>query len=88
MDRYCPALVRFLQRMRSPAYLTTFRLNAGDCIIFDNHRIVHGRASYDAGSGHRHLRGCYIDRGELRSTYRTLARRTGAAGPQDQEGVA
>jgi gamma-butyrobetaine dioxygenase len=40
--------------------------------VFDNHRIAHGRASYQEGSGARHLRGCYVDRGELRSTYRVL----------------
>nr|WP_247750033.1 TauD/TfdA family dioxygenase [Agrobacterium sp. S2/73] len=49
-----------------------FDLNAGECIVFDNHRIVHGRASYTAESGDRHLRGCYTDRGEMRSTYRAL----------------
>jgi gamma-butyrobetaine dioxygenase len=49
-----------------------FRLCAGECIVFDNHRIVHGRESYLAESGERHLRGCYTDRGEMRSTYRSL----------------
>jgi gamma-butyrobetaine dioxygenase len=49
-----------------------FRLNATECIVFDNHRIVHGREAYSATSGERHLRGCYADRGELRSTYRAL----------------
>ena len=47
-----------------------FRLNAGECIVFDNHRIAHGREAYSATSGERHLRGCYSDRGELRSAYR------------------
>ena len=79
LDRYYPAFVRFLKRLQSPDYLTRFRLNAGECIIFDNHRIVHGRSSYDPNSGSRHLRGCYIDRGELRSTYRTLVRKTGVS---------
>ena len=50
----------------------TFRLNAGECIVFDNHRIAHGRASFIKGSGARHLRGCYVDRGDLRSVYRVL----------------
>jgi len=49
-----------------------FRLAAGECIVFDNHRIVHGRAAYSATSGDRYLRGCYADRGEMRSTYRAL----------------
>lgn len=74
LDDYYPAFVRFLQELRQPEYLCRFRLNAGECIVFDNHRIVHGRAAYDQNSGHRHLRGCYIDRGELRSSYRTLVK--------------
>ncbi|CTQ43294.1 TauD/TfdA family dioxygenase [Roseibium aggregatum] len=73
LDRYYPAFCRFGRMMRDDKYLMRFRLNAGECIVFDNHRIVHGRAAYSATSGNRHLRGCYTDRGELRSTYRILS---------------
>ena len=72
LDRYYPAYWRFARHMHDPTYLMRFRLNAGECICFDNHRIVHGREAYSATSGDRHLRGCYTDRGELRSTYRAL----------------
>ena len=58
--------------LQDEKYVMKFRLNGGECIVFDNHRIVHGREGYTAESGDRHLRGCYTDRGELRSTYRTL----------------
>jgi len=73
LDRYYPAFCRFGRMMREDKYLMRFRLNAGECIVFDNHRIVHGRAAYSATSGERHLRGCYTDRGELRSAYRVLS---------------
>lgn len=72
MDLFYPAFRKFGQLMNDPEYMMTFRLNAGECIVFDNHRIAHGRASFEEGSGARHLRGCYVDRGELRSTYRVL----------------
>ena len=72
MDLFYPAFRKFGQMLQDPSYLMTFRLNAGECIVFDNHRIAHGRASYLEGSGARHLRGCYVDRGELRSAYRVL----------------
>jgi gamma-butyrobetaine dioxygenase len=49
-----------------------FTLAAGECISFDNHRIVHGRAAYSATSGERYLRGTYTDRGELRGLYRAI----------------
>jgi len=76
LDAYYPALWRFSRAMADPAYIMKFRLNAGECIVFDNHRIVHGREAYTANSGERYLRGCYIDRGELRSTYRTLVKQS------------
>jgi len=72
LDRYYPAFRRFGRWLQSPKYVMRFRLAAGECIVFDNHRIVHGRAAYSATSGDRYLRGCYADRGEMRSTYRAL----------------
>jgi len=72
MDEFYPAFRKFGQMLQDPKYLMRFRLNAGECIVFDNHRIAHGRGSFIEGSGARHLRGCYIDRGEMRSTYRAL----------------
>jgi gamma-butyrobetaine dioxygenase len=70
LDRYYPALRRFGRQLRDPKYLVRYRLKAGECVVFDNHRIVHGRDTYVAESGERYLRGTYVDRGELRSTYR------------------
>ena len=72
LDKFYPAFRAFGQLLQDAKYLMRFRLNAGECIVFDNHRIAHGRAEFEAGSGARHLRGCYVDRGELRSTYRVL----------------
>ncbi|TYC51669.1 gamma-butyrobetaine,2-oxoglutarate dioxygenase [Rhodobacterales bacterium] len=73
LDRYYPAFCRFGKMMRDAKYLMRFHLNGGECIVFDNHRIVHGREAYSATSGQRHLHGCYTDRGELRSTFRVLS---------------
>jgi gamma-butyrobetaine dioxygenase len=72
MDTFYPAFRKFGQMLQDVQYLMTFRLNAGECMVFDNHRIAHGRASFIKGSGARHLRGCYVDRGDLRSVYRVL----------------
>ncbi len=75
LDAYYPAFSKFLRAINSPKYLNRFRMQAGECFVFDNHRIVHGREAYSATSGERYLRGCYIDRGEMRSSYRTLVRK-------------
>ena len=72
LDTYYPAFCRFGRMLQSDKYLMRFRLNATECIVFDNHRIVHGRSAYSATSGDRYLRGCYTDRSEMRSTYRAL----------------
>jgi gamma-butyrobetaine dioxygenase len=72
LDRFYPAFCRFGRMLQSDKYLMRFRLEATECIVFDNHRIVHGRAAYSATEGDRYLRGCYTDRGEMRSTYRAL----------------
>jgi gamma-butyrobetaine dioxygenase len=47
---------------------------AGDLVMFDNRRILHGRAAFDPQSGTRRLEGCYLDRDELHSRLRVLAR--------------
>jgi gamma-butyrobetaine dioxygenase len=73
LDRFYPAFCRFGRLLQDSRFLMRFRLNAGECIVFDNHRIVHGRAAFVASSGERHLRGTYTDRGELRSAWRILS---------------
>jgi len=72
LDSYYPAFVRFGRMLQDDRYVMRFTLRAGECITFDNHRIVHGREAYSATSGERHLRGTYTDRGELRGLYRAL----------------
>ncbi len=38
-----------------------FKLIPGDVMMFDNHRLLHGRTAYDSNEGARHLQGCYLD---------------------------
>ena len=54
-----------------------FRLNQGDCQVFDNYRIMHARSEFDPDSGYRHLQGCYICRDDLRSRLEVLRRKGG-----------
>jgi len=75
LDDYYPAFCRFLSLLREERFVNRFRLEAGSCIVFDNHRVVHGREAFEANSGKRHLRGCYVSRGSVRSTYRVLSKK-------------
>ena len=52
-----------------------FLLQAGDLVMFDNCRLLHGRTGFDPAEGLRHLQGCYIDIDGPRSLYRVLRRR-------------
>lgn len=72
LDDYYPAFCRFGRMLQDDKYMMRFLMKAGECMVFDNHRIVHGRMAYSASSGDRYLRGCYSDRAEMRSTYRAL----------------
>ncbi len=72
LDDYYPAFCRFGKMLQDDKFMMRFLMKAGECMVFDNHRIVHGRLAYSATSGERYLRGCYADREEMRSTYRAL----------------
>jgi gamma-butyrobetaine dioxygenase len=74
MEAYYRAYRKIMQMTRSETYVMTTRLEGGEMVIFDNRRVLHGRAAFDPNSGFRHLRGCYVDRGEFDSRIRVLSR--------------
>ena len=80
LDAYYRARRLFDHRLRSPEFEIRFLLNAGDLVMFDNCRLLHGRSGFDPAEGLRHLQGCYIDIDGPRSLYRVLRRRHHAAG--------
>lgn len=61
-----------LDRPDLPIHL---KLAPGDCIVFDNTRVLHARTAFEGGSGARHLQGCYADLDGLASTAAVLERR-------------
>lgn len=73
------ALRVFFESANDPALQMCFEYEAGDLIVMDNRRLLHGRESYDPRSGERWLQGCYGEREELLSRIRILARRSRAA---------
>ena len=52
-----------------------FKLQPGDIMMFDNHRLLHGRTAYDANEGMRHLQGCYLEFDATDGKLRHLARK-------------
>jgi gamma-butyrobetaine dioxygenase len=53
----------FAELLARPELMLTFRLEPGDCVVFDNTRVLHARTAFTSGRspGHRHLQGCYAD---------------------------
>jgi gamma-butyrobetaine dioxygenase len=73
MGDYYKAFRKFMAGTRDPAFIIAFKLNAREMVVFDNRRILHGRQAFDPTTGHRLLKGFYIDRGEYDSRIRKLA---------------
>ncbi|MGE4612224.1 MAG: TauD/TfdA family dioxygenase [Paracoccaceae bacterium] len=73
MPTYYRAYRAYMAKTRDPKYRLTLKLKAGEMVVFDNRRVLHGRDSFDPSTGYRHLHGCYVDRGEFFSRLRLLA---------------
>ena len=73
LSEFYKAYFYLLQCVESERFQVRFKLEAGDLILFDNQRILHGRTAYE-GAGQRHLVGCYADRDGLLSKWRVLRR--------------
>ncbi len=67
---------RWAGLLARPERRLNLRLAPGDCLIFDNTRVLHARTAFDmtAGSPGRHLQGCYADLDGLASTLAVLER--------------
>lgn len=57
-----------------PSLQLHVKLMPGDCIVFDNTRVLHARTAFTGGSAARHLQGCYADIDGLASTVAVLER--------------
>ncbi|RTQ98577.1 DUF971 domain-containing protein [Halomonas nitroreducens] len=65
---------RLGELLAHPGHRLAFPLRAGELMMFDNNRVLHGRTAYDPNEGRRHLQGCYIDRDGPAGRYRALCR--------------
>jgi len=58
--------------IEAPENMVQFRLNTGDIMVTNNLRVMHGRKSYDANAGARHLQLSYMDMDDVLSRIRML----------------
>jgi gamma-butyrobetaine dioxygenase len=76
MRHFYAAYRAFSVILLRPSLTLRFALSPGDCIVFDNTRILHSRTGFSAVA-HRHLQGCYADLDGAESTVAVLARSCG-----------
>jgi len=69
VDAFYRAHRKFNQLIRSPTFEYRFQMTAGNVVIFDNQRLLHGRTAF---RGHRRLVGCYLNGDDYRSRLRGL----------------
>jgi gamma-butyrobetaine dioxygenase len=72
-DEFYRAYRRFAQILAEPELAVTFKLSPGDCLVFDNTRIMHARTAFTS-RGDRHLQGCYADLDSAASALAVLRR--------------
>ena len=75
--RFYAAYRAFSRRLHSSEFLFETRLEAGDIVLFDNRRVLHGRTAFDTTGVARHLQGCYLDKDGMLSTIAMLERNLG-----------
>jgi gamma-butyrobetaine dioxygenase len=63
----------FAEVLRWPGQPLTFMLRPGDCLIYDNTRILNGRTGI-VGAGKRHMQVCWTDLDVLSSTLAMMGR--------------
>lgn len=64
----------FNAKCRSDRFLCRTPFEPGDLVLFDNRRMLHGPDGFDPQSGVRRLERCFLDRDEILSRLRVLAR--------------
>ncbi|WP_280874819.1 2-trimethylaminoethylphosphonate dioxygenase [Streptomyces pseudovenezuelae] len=87
LDAFYRAYRIFAEITLRPELQLDFRLSPGDCLIFDNVRLLHARTAFEE-SGARHLQGAYADIDALAGTLAVLLRQRVVAGEEFLDGLA
>jgi alpha-ketoglutarate-dependent taurine dioxygenase len=54
------AATAFQSVVEAESNMVQIKLKAGECVIFDNRRVLHGRRQFTMGTGSRWLKGAYV----------------------------
>jgi gamma-butyrobetaine dioxygenase len=76
----------FAEILLLPELTLAFSMRPGDCLVFDNTRILHARTAF-TGAGDRHLQGCYADLDGVASSLAVLRRTNPASDARDASDI-
>ncbi len=62
LKTFLEAAKRFDALINDTENLYEYRMKEGECVIFDNRRVLHARRAFDPSQGERWLKGAYLDR--------------------------
>lgn len=69
------ANIKWGKHLSQKKYEINFRMKAGEIAVFDNRRVMHGRAEFFPNTGFRHLQGTYICEDEFYSRLNLATRK-------------
>ncbi|KAL4936674.1 hypothetical protein BDV06DRAFT_227676 [Aspergillus oleicola] len=69
------ALAYFADRLEDRENMFELKLKPGQCVIFENRRIVHARRGFNTAEGERWLAGAYLDEDVVQSQFRVRKRK-------------
>ncbi|KAI1348368.1 Clavaminate synthase-like protein [Xylaria sp. FL0043] len=75
MHRYVQwrnALIPLKAMLEAQENVYEYKMLSGECVIFDNPRVLHGRRAFDTASGERWLKGTYVENSSYLSKLNSL----------------
>ncbi|CAK7213787.1 hypothetical protein SBRCBS47491_001924 [Sporothrix bragantina] len=72
---WAAAAKSFSDRLEHPDNMLEVKLKAGQCVLFNNRRVLHGRRQFNTSDGTRWLKGTYIDEQTFHSRITDMLRR-------------
>jgi alpha-ketoglutarate-dependent taurine dioxygenase len=87
LEKWKRAATAFQEIAESESNIVELKLKEGECVIFDNRQILHGRRQFAAGEGSRWLKGAYITQQTYQGTATRLLDPMRAAGIEVPESV-
>lgn len=76
------SLFRFAKIVEDQTFQFRRAMKPGDCVIFNNRRVLHARDGFDDKEGDRWLRGCYLGEDDVLAKWRKFGQL-----PDDLQGM-